>query len=122
MREEAFMKNIIKDTMEFDNDIQAIAGWLARGDGFLAGELRSEMHIAIMNMEGGRDKPFYLRVAKCRAIDYLRSRSRHYSYDGVIKHVSLQAIRTAGYQIDTDGNIYAPEMDNSANIGDSDDS
>ncbi len=122
MREGVFMKNIIKDTMGFDKEIQAIAGWLTRGDRFLAEELRSEMHIAIMNMEEGKPRSFYLRVAKCRAIDYLRSRSRHYSYGGAIKHVSLQSIRTAGYQIDTDGNVYPPKADNSANIGDSDDS
>ncbi|MFC1716463.1 hypothetical protein ACFL6S_22525 [Candidatus Poribacteria bacterium] len=115
------MKKVIKDTMEFDKEIQVISGWLSRGDKFLAEELRSEMHIAIMNMEEGKPRSFYLRVAKCRAIDYLRSRSRHYSYGGVIKHVSLQAIRTAGYQIDTDGNVYLPDMDNSASIGDSDD-
>ncbi len=121
MREEVFMKNIIKDTMEFDNEIKAISGWLARGDKFLAEELRSEMHIAIINMEGGKPRPFYLRVAKCRAIDYLRSRARHYSYGDAIKHVSLQAIRKAGYQIDTEGNVYTPKADNSANIGDSDD-
>ena len=122
MREGIFMKNIIKDTMEYDKEIQSIARWLTRGDTFLAEELRSEMHIAIMDMEAGKPKSFYLRVAKCRAIDYLRSRARHYSYGDAIKHVSLEAIRTAGYQIDTDGNVYKPKEDCRVDIGDSDDS
>ncbi len=116
------MNNIIKDTMEYDNDFQIIAGWFAKGDRFTAEELRSEMHIAIMNMEAGRDRSFYLRVAKCRAMDYLRSRARHYSYGDVIKHVSLESVRTAGYQIDTDGNVYRPTEDSSINMEGTDDS
>lgn len=120
MRDEVFMNNIIKDTAEYGKEIQSIARWLSRGDTFLAEELRNEMHIAIMNMEAGKPKSFYLRVAKCKAIDYLRSRARHYSYGGVVKHVSLEAIRKAGYQIDTEGNVYTPKNNYSTDIGDSD--
>lgn len=122
MQDEVFMKNIIQDTMEFDKEIQIIAGWLTGSDRFLAEELRSEMHIAIMNMEVGRSRSFYLRVAKCRAIDYLRSRARHYSYGGAIKHLSLESVGTAGYQIDTDGNVYKPTDGYSTDMGDTDDS
>lgn len=107
----------MQDSIEYDKKIKAIAGWLARGDKFLAEELQSEMHIAIMNMEAGKPMSFYLRVAKCRAIDYLRSRARHYSYGGAIKHVSLEAIKEAGFQIDTDGNVYTPKNDYQVDIG-----
>ena len=122
MRDETFMNNIMKDSMEYDKELRAIARWLSRGDRFLAEELRSEMHIAILNMEAGKAKPFYLRVAKCRAIDYLRSRARNYSYGGAIKHISLEAMTDAGFQIDTERNVYAPKNNYSTNMGDPDDS
>jgi len=104
------------DTMQFDQGFQRIAGWLARGDRFLAEELRNEMHVAVAGMEPGKPTSYYERVAKCNAIDFMRSRARYYSYDNTIRHVSLQAARTTGYQIDTAGNIYTPERDNYANI------
>lgn len=99
------------DTMLYDQQFQKIASWLARGDKFLAEELRSEMHIATARMEPGKPTAFYLKVAKYRAIDYLRSKAIHYSWGGAIKHVSLQAIRKAGYQIDTERNVYQPKLD-----------
>ena len=80
------------------------------------------MHIAIMNMDQDADKPFCLRVAKCRAIDYLRSRARNYSYGGVVKHISLEALGDAGFQIDSAGKVYPPQNDYSADIGGSEDS
>lgn len=120
---ETFMKNIMnedesRDTMQYDREIKIISRWLARGDRFLAEELRNEMHIAIMTMEPNPDVRFCIRVAKCRAIDYLRSKARNYSYGGRIKHVSLEAMRDAGFQIDTMGNVYAPYNDNTADIND----
>ena len=122
MRKDIFMNNNMKDSMKYDRDIQIVARWLARGDRFLAEELRSEMHIAMLNMERDRDKAFCMRVAKCKAIDYLRSRARNYSYGGAFKHISLEALGDAGFQIDTDGNVYAPNNDYSTDIGDADDS
>ena len=121
-REFACMKNIMKDSMEYDKGIQKIARRLCKGDRFLAEELRSEMHIAILNLEPGRDKAFYLHVAKCRAIDYLRSRLRNYSYAGAVKHISLEAMEDIGFQIDTEGNVYAPENSPSLFMEDSEDS
>ena len=103
------MNKFIKDSIEFDEGFQAIAGRLSNGDRFLAEELRSEMHIAILSMETGRDKGYYFRAAKNKAIDYLKSKARNYSYGDLIKHISLEAMEEAGFQIDTDGNIYAPE-------------
>lgn len=108
MRDVRFMNNIMKDSAEYDKKIQSIARWLSRNDKFLAEELRSEMHIAIMNMEAGKTKQTYLRAARYKAIDYLRSRARNYSYDGAIKHISLEAMTEAGFQIDTDKNVHAP--------------
>jgi len=122
MRDKKCRKNINQDGIKYDKEIQSISRWLARGDRFLAEELRNEMHIAMLNMEPGQDKPLCLRVAKCRAIDYLRSRARNYSYGGVIEHISLEALSDAGFQIDTDGNVYAPKNDYSVDIGGADDS
>ena len=102
------MNNIMKDTMEYDKKIQSIARWLSRSDKFLAEELRNEMHVAIMNMEAGKPMKVYLQAARYKAIDYLRSRARNYSYNGVVKHISLDAILDAGFQIDTDKNVHAP--------------
>ena len=122
MRDKTCMNNIMKDEVRYATDVLIIARWLARGNRFLAEELRNEMHIAIMNMDQDCDKAFCLRVAKCRAIDYLRSRAQNYSYGGAVKHVSLEALKDAGFQIDTEGNVYAPQNDYSVNIGGSDDS
>ena len=118
--EDIFMNKNMKDSIQYDKEIKSMSRWLARGDRFLAEELRSEMHIAILNMEQDQDKAFCLRVAKCRAIDYLRSRARNYSYGGAFKHVSLDALMDAGFQIDTMGNVYAPRNDYSADIGEED--
>ncbi len=104
------------DTMQYDKDFQKVAGWLAHGDRFLAEELRSEMHLGVMRMAAGKDRSIYMAVARWRAIDFIRSRKYHYSDRNVIKHVSLQAIRMTGHQIDTAGSIYPPKSDNSIDM------
>ena len=108
-RDQIFMNNIIKDSTKYDRGIRAIARKLSNGNVFLAEELRSEMHIAILNMESGRDNGYYYRAAKNKAIDYLKSKARNYSYGDVIKHISLEAMEDAGFQIDAEGNMYTPE-------------
>ena len=50
-REPSFMRKVMQDSTIYDKEIQILAKWLCRGNSFLAEELRSEMHIAIMNME-----------------------------------------------------------------------
>ena len=111
-----FMNKVIKDYTEYDREVRIIAGKLSNGDSFLAEELRSEMYIAIMDMEVGRDKAFYLMMARYRAIDYLRSRARNYSYRSVVKHISLEAMADAGFQIDTVGKVYAPQNHRLASV------
>jgi hypothetical protein len=121
-RELIFIKKFIKDSSEFDEGFQAIAKKLSNGDRFLAEELRSEMHIAVLSMETGRDRGYYFRAAKNKAIDYLKSKARNYSYDDLIKHISLNAMEDAGFQIDTEGKVYAPEKYTSTDMGDPDSS
>ncbi len=115
------MNNINQDAVRYEKEVKIISRWLARGNSFLAEELKNEMHIAILNMDQDCDKAFCLRVAKCRAIDYLRSRAQNYSYGGVIKHVSLEALSDAGFQIDTEGHVYSPKNDYSVDIRNSED-
>ncbi len=76
------MKNLI-NLEEYDKQIRKIAAKLYYGDRFLAEELISEMYISILSSEGGKSKELYLREAKFRAIDYIKSRKRNYSYNGV---------------------------------------
>ena len=121
-RESILMKKFIKDSSEFDEGFQAIAKKLSNGDHFLAEELRSEMHIAVLSMEIGRDKAYYFRAAKNKAIDYIKSKARNYSYGDFIKHISLDAMEDAGFQIDAKGNVYAPEKYISTDMGDPDSS
>jgi hypothetical protein len=124
------MRYIMNDSTAYDKEIQIISRWLCGGDYFLAEELRSEMHIAILNMEEGLDRALCIRMAKCRAIDYLRSRAMNYSYAGAFQHISLQVMEDVGFQIDTDGNVYAPgvlstdmeDPESPDDFGDSDDS
>lgn len=111
----------MKDSMPYDRGIRLIARRLSHGDRFLAEELRSEMHIAILDLEPGQDIAFCFRVAKCRAIDYLRSRARNYSYSGAVTHISLESMEEAGFQIDTAGQVYAPENCSSGFVKKSDD-
>ena len=119
--ESILMKKFIKEYSEFDEGFQAIAKKLSNGDHFLAEELRSEMHIAVLSMEVGRDKAYYFRAAKYKAIDYIKSKARNYSYGDFIKHISLEAMEEAGFQIDTDGNVYAPESYKLTDIREPDD-
>lgn len=101
--------NKIININNYDKEISKIAWKLCCGDPFLAEELRSEMYIAILSSKTNKNKAFHLKEAKCRAIDYLRSRKRNYSYASVFKHISLEAMDEAGFQIDTDGNLYYPD-------------
>lgn len=99
----------MSDSFKHDKKIQIIARWLARGDQFLAEELRSEMHIAILNIQQPcPDEFFCLHVAKCDAIDFLRSKAHNYSHKNVFRHCSLEALEEAGLQVDTERNIYLP--------------
>ena len=104
----------MKDSMIYDKEIRMLARRLCKSDKFLAEEVRSEMHIAMLNLEEGQDKAFYLWVAKCRAIDYLRSKAKNYSYGGAVEHISLEAMREAGFQIDTERNVYEPDSSSSS--------
>jgi len=113
--------NYIMNFNEYDREIKVIAGRLSRGDKFLAEELRNEMHIAVLASPEGKDKSLYLRIAKCRAIDYLKSRARNYSYKGATRHVSLEAMEESGFQVDTEGRIYPPSDLPSATMEDFDD-
>ena len=118
-RDLTLMNNLIKDSTEFDRGIQAIARKLSNGNVFLAEELRNEMHIAILSMKQGREKAYYFRAAKNKAIDYLKSKAHNYSYGDMIKHISLEAMEDAGFQIDTDGKMYAPDGYLSTEMSDS---
>jgi hypothetical protein len=95
-RESLCIKKFIQDSTKFDEGFQAIARKLSNGDRFLAEELRSEMHIAVLSMEVGRDKAYYFRAAKYKAIDYIKSKARNYSYGDLVKHISLDAMEDAG--------------------------
>jgi len=105
--------NKIINVIEYDESIRKIANKLSHGDKFLAEELRSEMYITLLTAKDGKNKAAYLREAKCRAIDYMRSKLRNYSYEGVFQHISLEAMEESGFQIDTEGRVYSPEEQNS---------
>ena len=111
--------NKIINILDYDESIRRIACKLSHGDKFLAEELRSEMYITLLTSKDGKSKAGYLREAKCRAIDYMRSKSRNYSYEGVCQHISLEAMKESGFQIDTDGRVYSPEEQNSVFVMDS---
>ncbi len=111
------MKKFIKNSLEYDQGIQAIARKLSNGDRFLAEELRNEMHIAILGMEEGQNKGYYFRAAKNKAIDYLKSKARNYSYGAVFQHISIEAMADSGFQIDSDGKLYVPENYSSVDMG-----
>jgi hypothetical protein len=124
--------NKVINVLEYDESIRKIANKLSYGDRFLAEELRSEMYITLLTSHvppcnGGKDdksKAVHLREAKCRAIDYMRSKVRNYSYEGAFQHISLEAMEESGFQIDTEGGVYLPEEQNSVfvldNISDPD--
>lgn len=101
------MTNII-NIEDYDKEIRSIANKLCGGDKSLAEDLRNEMYISILTSEPSRSKPEKLRKAKFRAIDYLRSNARNYSYRGRIAHFSLEAMEESGFQIDTEGRVYPP--------------
>lgn len=108
------------DSMRFDNEFQKISGWLAKGNSFLADELRNIMHECVLKMPLEKSTGYYIKAAKYASIDFLRSRSKNYSYGDVTQHVSIEHAATAGYQVDTDGNVYAPKINNRIVLGDGD--
>jgi hypothetical protein len=116
------MKKVI-NIEEYDTPIRKIAAKLSHGDKFLADELISEMYITILSSdlgsENGASMSLYLREAKFRAIDYMRSKDRNYTYEGTFQHISLEAMEEAGIQIDTDWQVYEPENQNSVRVLDS---
>ena len=63
--------------------------------------------------EINKSKAVHLREAKCRAIDYMRSKVRNYSYEGAFQHISLETMEGSGFQIDTEGRVYLPKEQNS---------
>ena len=101
------MKNII-NIKDYEKEIKFIAYKLANGNKFLAEDLISEMYITILTSKANKNKSLCLREAKYRAIDYLRSKSISHSYKGKIKHISLEAMKEVGFQIDTEGRVYPP--------------
>lgn len=117
-----FMNKVIQNSMRYDRGIQMIARKLSMGDKFLAEELRNEMHIVILSLAEGYEPGYYFRAAKNRAIDYIKSKARNYSYANATKHISLEAMQEAGFQIDTEKKVYAPENYISTDMGDPDDS
>ncbi|MBD3181367.1 hypothetical protein GF312_03680 [Candidatus Poribacteria bacterium] len=118
-RQESLIKKIM-NTMDFDKGIQAIARKLSFGDPFTAEELRNEMHIALLNMEPGREDAYYYRAAKNKAIDYLKSKAVNYSYCNLVKHISYESMESSGFQLDTEGNIYEPKNHSPLDIGEID--
>ena len=120
-REDICRNSLIQDSMSYDKGIQMIARKLSMGDRFPAEELRNEMHIVILSMVEGYEPRYYFRAAKNKAIDYLKSKSRNYSYANATRHISLEAMRDAGFQIDTEKKVYAPENYSSVDMRDSDD-
>jgi len=114
--------NKVINVLDYDECICKIANKLSYGDRFLAEELRSEMYITLLtshvpqcNGEEDNNKSIaiHLKEAKCRAIDYMRSKAKNYSYEGSVKHISLDAMEESGFQIDTEGKVYSPEEKNS---------
>ena len=116
MCDDLCMKKIMKDSLKYDKEIQKIARRIARGDSFLAEELRNEMHIAMLSMDLDQPKHILLCVVKHKAMDYRRSRAINNSYENTIKHFSLEAMQDKGFQIDTEGNVYEPEKDYSVDM------
>ena len=92
------------DSAKFDNIIRSIARSMAVDDEYLFEELRSEMHLAILDIAAGKQDAYYIVSAKNKAIDYFRARGRRMA----IETISLEQIRASGIQIDTNGNIYFP--------------
>lgn len=111
------MKKII-NINEYDKEIKGIAYKLSKGNQFLAEDLRSEMYISLLTSGADKDKKSSIREAKCRAIDYLRSKAMSHSYKGKITHVSLDAMEEMGYQIDTEGRIYPPSDEKTTYLDD----
>ncbi len=96
------------DSLQYDKGIQKIAahmtGCSIKHPSFLAEELRSEMHVAILEMEDGLSEKAYLRRAGDRAKNFIRQEAKHSRYN-----ISLDAMQESGYQVDTSKRVYAPD-------------
>lgn len=89
------------DSTRFDSQIQVIAKRLADGDSFLAEELRSEMHIAVMEQMRISDS-VCMDIATVAAKAYLSGKSHTHR-----KEQDLGELR-CGY-CERKGHVYNPK-------------
>jgi len=105
------MKKLI-NLDRYCREIEMIANSLSGGDEALAGEIVSEIFIAILSSSRSRkamrNSSKRVQESRNRGVDYLRRRERQYSFRGM-RHISLEAMEELGFQVDTDGKVYPPE-------------
>jgi len=85
-----------------------IAWEMAGTDSFLAEDLYQDMCLHHLFMRPGESKQFYIVAARNAAIDCLRSKKVNYREKQ--NTMSLEAMESAGCQVDTEGNIYRPTL------------
>lgn len=73
------------DPLDYMSDIVAIAYTIGR-DKEVYHDIKSEMCLAILELDDVRNRSFVLRAAKHRAIDFLRSRKHSHSAGGRYPH------------------------------------
>ena len=101
-------KNFTKEEIAIlDKRFKSMANHFARGNKFLAEELRNEAWVGALNvLEEKRCYAFCTRAAKNKVVDYLRSKKLNNSYRNIKKHVSFEAIQAAGFQFTTNGEVF----------------
>jgi len=73
------------DPLDYMSDIKAIAYIIGR-DKEVYNDIKSEMCLAILELDDVRNRSFVLRAAKYKAIDFLRSRKYSHSSGGRYPH------------------------------------
>jgi len=103
-----------------DDKIKGMARWLSSGDPFLREDLVSQMYLEVLEFfaecnadgsckhEQSQKIGLCLCVAKRRGIDYVNSKKNHSSYKDRVTHVSIDSMRSAGFQFDSGGMVYLP--------------
>ena len=86
--------------------IKAVARRLTRDYPALHKDIEQEIALSFLEQDSGYTARELLMIAARDAIDFMRSRKCSYSWSNEIKHFSLERMIEAGYQIDTEGNIY----------------
>jgi len=67
-----------------------------------------EMRLVIWQLPEGMENGYYMRAARNKAIDYLKSKRRNYSYNDQFEHIPFDLLKENDFEFDTTLDLHYP--------------